>query len=420
MIARLRHLFETLPFLIILSALFSGTTALLLAPASRYIIERSISIERNFYLLGGVMILVMIASSFQTLLVIRLIWGANAVWGFRPPASDDGDDADLIEMRALKATNTKKALVLFVLIAVNIILFDGLGRGFLFSDTRTYRVTTLLRSPDGQDRADAVHEAILLIGDPRVTASLKTVLDKPGQAREWAAYAVGIRNDASLGNSLASLLGSGNPRERVAAAMALARIGDDRLIPMAPDAYPHTDNLKGDLVKAVGMLGQRNLPYIDAENRHTAGAFLASLLESKDHRDDTTRVIIWALGQFDAPEGLSAIEHIVQTTDDTGTLCTGLEALGKIGSQDTSPILIELIYQVDKNTRCPEKVYKDFAEDEVLLCSGVNLVERLLYEIGRIGDLRAQAEMEKLGRNTGFPKNIRRLAGEIGFRMKRK
>jgi hypothetical protein len=79
-----------------------------------------------------------------------------------------------------------------------------------------------------------------------------------------------------------------------------------------------------------------------------------------------------------------------------------------------------MITQVNKNTRCPETVYKDFAGDEVLLSSGVNVVERLLYEIGRIGDPRAQAEMETLQKNTAFPKTIRRLAGEIAYRMKRK
>jgi HEAT repeat protein len=362
----------------------------------------------------------MIASSVQTLLAIRLIWGANAVWGFKPFQNDDDDDADLIEMRALKATNTKKALVLFVLVAANIILFDNIGQGFLFSDTRTYRVTTLLRSPDGQDRADAVHESILLIGDPRVTDALKRVIDKPGQAREWAAYAVGIRGDVTVSDSLALLLRTGNPREKAASAMALARLGDERLISIARDAYPHANDLKGDLVKALGMLGQLTFSRISDENRLAAGTFLANLLESENPSDETTQVTIWALGQFEAPEGLATIEKIVQTTSDTATLCTGIEALGKIGSQDTSPKLIKMIYKVDKNARCPEAVYKDFAKDEVLLSSSLNLVERLLYEIGRIGDPHAQSEMEKLGRDTGFPKNIRRLAGEIGFRMRRK
>jgi hypothetical protein len=420
MIPRLRQISETFPFLIGISALLAGITTLCITPASRYIIERSTSIENNFFLLGGVMILVMIASSVQTLLAIRLIWGANAVWGFRPSQNADDDDADMVEMRALKATNTKKALILFVLVAANIILFDWMGRGFLFSDTRTYRVTTLLRSPDGQDRADAVHEAILLIGDPRVAASLKNVIDKPGQAREWAAYAVGIRVDVSLGDSLARLLRTGNPRERAASSMALARLGDERLIGIAQEAYPHSNDLKGDLVKALGMLGQLTFSRISDENRLAAGTFLAGLLESGNQRVETTRVTIWALGQFEASQGLVAIENIVQTTRDTATLCTGIEALGKIGFQDTSPKLIELIYQVDKNARCPEAVYKDFAEDEVLLCSGMNLVARLLYEIGRIGDPRAQSDMEKLQWDTAFPKNIRRLAGEIGFRMKHK
>jgi HEAT repeat protein len=421
MIAKLRQIFENLPFLIGISAVSAIATTLCVDPASRYIIDRSISIEHNFYILGGIMVLVMCASSIQTLLAIRLIWGANAVWGFRPATkTDDDDDNDMLEMRALKATNTKKGLVLIVLIAANIILFDRLGSGFLFSDTRTYRVTTLLRSPNGQDRADAVHEAILLIGDHRVANALKRVIEKPGQAREWAAYAIGIRNDVALAESLSLLLQTGNPREKAAASMALARLGDERLIPIAPEAYAHANDLKGDLVKALGMLGQMTLPRIGDENRTTAGTFLAGILQEKNLSKEMTGITIWALGQFEAPQGLEAIEAIVHATKDTVALCTGIEALGKIGSQDTSPKLIKMITQVDKNTRCPEAVYKDFAGDEVLLSSGINVVERLLYEIGRIGDPRAQAEMETLQKNTAFPETIRRLAGEIAYRLKRK
>jgi HEAT repeat protein len=421
MIAKFRKIFENLPFLVGISAVSAIATALCIDPASRYIINRSVSVEHNFYILGGIMVLVMCASSVQALLAVRLIWGANAVWGFRPSKTTDDDvDSDLLEMRALKATNTKKAMVLIVLVAVNMVLFDRLGSGVLFSDTRTYRVTTLLRSPNGQDRADATHEAILLIGDPRVTHALKRVIDNPGQAREWAAYAAGIRNDITVADSLALLLRSGNPREKAASSMALARLGDERLIPIAPEAYAHANDLKGDLVKALGMLGQMTLPRIGDENRTTAGTFLAGILQEKNLSKEVPDITIWALGQFEAPQGLEAIEAIVQTTKDLGTLCTGVEALGKIGSQDTSPKLIKMIPQVNKNTRCPETVYKDFAGDEVLLSSGVNVVERLLYEIGRIGDLRAQPEMETLQKNTAFPKTIRRLAGEIAYRMKRK
>jgi HEAT repeat protein len=245
-------------------------------------------------------------------------------------------------------------------------------------------------------------------------------MDNPGQAREWAAYAAGIRSDIIVADSLALLLRAGNPREKAASAMALARLGDERLIPIALGAYPLAEDLQGDLVKALGMLAQMILPRIGDENRSAAGTFLADLLREKTLSKEMTGVTIWALGQFEAPQAPEAIEAIVQTTKDLGTLCTGVEALGKIGSQDTSPKLIKLVTQVDKNTRCPETVYKDFAGDEVLLSSGVNVVERLLYEIGRIGDPRAQAEMETLQKNTAFPKTIRRLAGEIAYRLKRK
>ena len=85
MILRLRRLLQTLPVLIALSLLLAGITALAIAPASRYIIEQSVSTVNNFYLLGGIMALVMLASAVQALLAIRLLWGANAIWGSSTP-----------------------------------------------------------------------------------------------------------------------------------------------------------------------------------------------------------------------------------------------------------------------------------------------------------------------------------------------
>ena len=103
MIAKLRQAFESLPLLMGMSVFMATVTAVAVPPAADYVIARSISIERNFYILGGIMLLVMLASSVQALLAIRLIWGARSVWGYRPSQAGDGDEEnDLQEMRALK------------------------------------------------------------------------------------------------------------------------------------------------------------------------------------------------------------------------------------------------------------------------------------------------------------------------------
>jgi hypothetical protein len=410
---RLRELAGSIIFL--LAGTMASTTAVVASifPGSVYIAERSVSVIDNFYILGGFMALMIVASVFQSLLVIRLIWGPAAVY------AGDGINVDIDKeknIKAMKATGAKKAILFFFIIIINTFIFDHLGRGVVVSDTRAYRVLTLLRSKDGQARVDAVHDSIMLTGDKRIADALKRVMEEPGESREWAAYAAGARKDDDLSDAILNLLKTGTPRERAAAAVALARLKDYRLIQAAGDSYDRMGDLKGDLIMALGMMGKRN--EMSKADLTDAGSFLAERLTSGSLDTVNTRLTIWALGRFEAPEGLEPIETYLNNAGDTATLCIALEALGRIGAAQTSPKLIEAVHKFDRNQQCPETVYADFTGHEVLLCSSVNIIERLLYEIAHIGDRRAKPDMEKLAKDESFSKTVRNLAGEISFQMK--
>jgi HEAT repeat protein len=410
------RLSSSVPVLLTATVLFTGALLGAIFPASAHIIGVSSSIVANFYVIGGLMLLVILASAAQGFLWIRLIWGPRVASDLGKPVDDEEDD--LKEVRAMRVTGTKKAAVLLITLAVNTAVFDYLGHGVLISDIRAIRVMTLLRSSDGQDRADAVNDAIILVGDERVAASLKRVIDTPGEAREWAVYAAGVRGDQPLADSVVHLLRTGNERERAAAAVALARMKDHRLVQYAKETWPKMGALRGDLVKALGTLGRT--PTMSKRDLKTAGEFLTSLLEDKSLGKALRRVVIWAIGRFNAPEGLLAIERLLDSGTDTATMCAGLEAVGRIGSASSSPRLVEAIHTFDKNTQCPETTFEDFTGDEVLITERINLIERLLRDIAAIGDRRARPEMEKLAKNQSFSPAVRSLAGEIAFQMKYK
>ena len=411
-----RRLSSSVPVLLAASAVLTGGLLGAIFPASAYVIHTSSSIVANFYVIGGLMLLVILASAAQGFLWIRLIWGPGVASDLGKPVGDEDDD--LKEVRAMRVTGTKKAAVLLISLALNTAVFDYLGHGVLVSDTRAIRVMTLLRSADGQDRADAVNDAIILVGDKRVASALKRVIDTPGQGREWAVYAAGVRNDQPLADSVVHLLKTGNERERAAAAVALARMKDHRLVQYASEAWSKMGALRGDLVKALGTLGRT--PTMSERDLKTAGEFLASLLEDRSLGKELRRVVIWAIGRFNAPEGLLAIERLLESSADTATMCAGLEAVGRIGSASSSPRLVKAIYTFDKSTQCPETTFKDFTGDEVLITERMNIIEHLLRDIARIGDRRARPEMEKLAKDQSFSQSVRSLAGEIAFQMKYK
>jgi hypothetical protein len=229
-----------------------------------------------------------------------------------------------------------------------------------------------------------------------------------------------MRNDKQTRDALVSLMTSGDERERAAAAAALARLGDERLISHAEKAFRSAETLKGDIVKAMGMLGYRD--YITKEGLKTAGTFLGGLLTDPAVRRDPVllRLVVWAVGRFRAPEGLLDIEKLLESGVDNATMCTGLVAIGRIGSASSSPKLVEAVWKFDKTLSCQEVVYADFTGHEVLITERVNLIERLLHEIASIGDRRARPAMEKLSKDTAFSETVRSLATEIAFQMKYK
>ncbi len=385
-------------------------------PISSFLRETSQSVVENFYLMGVLMLLVLLSSAALGFFVIRLVWGPE-----RETAARDGDSADLSEaeeMRGMRVTGTKKILVLIVMLAATTVLADQLGKGVLLTDTRAVRVLTLLRSPKGQDRADAVNDAVMLVGDKRVTDALGRILTTQGEAREWAAYAAGIRKDKSLGDALVNLLRTGTDRERSAAAVASARMGDERLIDAGIAAYGEMKTLKNDILKAFGMLGRRDT--MQKRNLEAAGKFLNGLIQSMWLDIKPKQLAMWAAGNFNAPEALSSIERVLQGGTDTATLCIGLEALGKIGSASTSPKLIAAMHKFAKDAECPEVVYSDFTGHEVLICTHINLMERLLHEIAHIGDRASRPDVLKISKDPSFSPAVQALAAEIAFQMKYK
>jgi len=410
-----RKLFASIPFLLIVTAVLLGGAVAAVFPAADHIANVSLSTTDNFYLIGALVLLLALAAAAEALLVVRLIWGREAVAG---ATRRKGADAEVEEqVRSLKATGTKKALVFFVALAANILFVDQLGGGVLVTRTRHHHVLTQLRSEDGTERKEAAEDAIQLVGDREIAEALGRVIERPGAAREWVAWAAGVRDDTGLKDKLAELLRTGNSRERAAAALSLARMRDGRLLRLAIDAFPEAGDDQRDLLIAIGMLG-KDKEVTGAADLAEAGKFIADLLVRGGLANETSLVAIWALGRIEAPEGLPYLEQL--TAPDVGieAQCIGLEALGQIGAADSSPRLVDMIGKVDKQARCPEVVSRDFTGHEVLLCSGTNLVERVLQEIAHIGDRRARSAMEKLAKDERFSKTVRQMAKEIAFQMR--
>jgi HEAT repeat protein len=420
---KIREIKNSLPILGALSLLLFGLTIGVTLPAAAYIVSESDNIVTNFYLTGLIMLLSVLTSGVIGLFVIRLIWGPAIEQKHRP--IDDSEDEESLDeavaMRGMRATGTKKIAVFLAVLAINVTVFDILGKGVLISDTRAVKVMTLLRSQDGQDRADAVTDAIILVGDPRIEAALIDVIEKPGASREWAAYAAGIRHDQKSRDALVTLLKTGNDRERAAAAVALARLGDDRLIDLAANAYTAMKTLNGDILKALGMLGYDERTPKDS--LAAAGRFLTKCLTDPKVRADEKRLelVLWAIGRLRAPEALLTIEDLLASGVNNAVMCIGLEAIGRIGSASSSPKLLEAIPKFrDGNPSCPEVVYADFTGHEVLLTKRMTIVERLLHEIAHIGDRRARPEILKISKDKHYAKTVRSLAAEIAFQMKYK
>jgi len=418
---RIKTLFSSPLFLIVGILVTGGGALAAIFPAADYITDRSSSTTDNFYLGGALMALLAISAVFEAFLVIRLVWGARAIEGIDKVRADkrEEEDDDIMEVRSMRVTGMKKALIFGALLAANILVFDQIGSGILVTATRRNHVLTQLRSDDPKDRSNAVTDAIQLVGDKEVAAALGRVLETPGEAREWAAYAAGVRCDLSLRDQLADLLRTGTGRERAAGAVALARLKDPGLLRLAIDAFPEAGEFKADILIAMGMKGKLSGVRSDSDLEE-AGRFLSGLLEEGKLDKAQTRLAVWVLGQLESPEGLKYLKGLLSPETDTTTLCVTLESLGKISEAASCDDMMALFPKLDHKERCLELVAADFTGHEVLLCGGLNLLQRVLREIARLGDDQQTIALERISVNESYPEDVRKMAADIAFQMRYK
>jgi len=410
----IRTFFSSIVFLASASIVLAGATFVALNLAVEYITKTSLSTTDNFYIVGALMFSLALASLFESLLIISVVWGRRET----DTKQRKRDDEQLITaMRFMKATGTKKAFVFGVVLAVNIFAYDQLGQGVLVENSRRYHVLTQLRSPEGQVRADAVQSAVQLIGDQAIADALGRILEQPGEAREWAAFAAGKRLDYCLKDALANMLRTGNARERSAAAVALARMKDGRLMRLAADALPHMDSLKKDILIALGMMGKRANITSDKDIEELGGILTSMLKKSNDDKE-LFRLIIWTAGRIEAREMLPFLEGLLKPETDTATVCMALQALGNIGSAYSSPKMLDLIGKADKKAVCPELTASDFTSHQVLVSSRLNLIARILREIAKIGDREARLPLERLAEDKTQSEEVRHMAAEIAFQLR--
>jgi HEAT repeat protein len=420
---KLKSLINSKLFLAISSIVSIALSILLILPVSRFIINESVDVVTNFYMVAGLMFLLALSSLAQSFFIVAVIWGKPIVALNTGDSKNNLDDDSDFSVKSMKVTGAKKSFIFGAVLALNILAFDMIGDGVLVTGSKRYHVLTQLRSTDVEQRTDAAYKAIQLVGDAEVADALRRIIETPGGAREWAVYAAGIRRDTKLADPIANLLRSGTSRERAAAAVALARLEDSRLIRLVIDAWPALGDLQADGLIALGMVGKKRLGknqkilLFSEADLSEIGDFLVHLLESGKLDKVLTRLAIWCLNKFESPEGLGYLESLLQPVTDTQTLCVALEALGNIGAADSSPELVAFIKKADKEAECRELVATDFTGKEVLICSSSNLVARIIYEIGHIGDYRAVPEMSRLAENMEYRESIRNLAKEFVFKM---
>lgn len=412
-----RALLASPVFLITGIVVIAGGALAALFPMADYITNRSVSTTDNFYLIGGMMLALTLLAVLEALMVVRLIWGKGAITGEQKREGKSDHDDDLANVRTMRVTGMKKALVFGVFLGANILIFDLVGGGVLVTGTRRNHVLTQLRSDRPEDRKAAVEDSIQLVGDKEVAVALGKIMKSDGQGREWAAYAAGVRHDLQLRDALAELLREGTGVERAAAAMALARMKDPRLFRLVVDSYDGAGKHRGDLLIAMGMLGKIKGVTSDAD-LDEAGQFLSDLLEGGKLDKEQTRLAIWVLGMMETPRGLPYLKSLLKKDTDTTTLCVTLEALGKIGEAASTDNMMAIVNDVDRKARCPELVASDFTGHEVLLSGGLNLVERILREVANIGDDQNKMKLERIAADETHSETVRKMAAEIAFQMR--
>ena len=84
----MRALFSSPLFLAVGILVTGGGALAAIFPAADYITNRSSSTTDNFYLGGALMALLAMSAVFQAFLVIRLVWGAQAIRGANKEKAD--------------------------------------------------------------------------------------------------------------------------------------------------------------------------------------------------------------------------------------------------------------------------------------------------------------------------------------------
>ncbi|MBN2802208.1 MAG: hypothetical protein JXR91_03845 [Deltaproteobacteria bacterium] len=417
----IKSILNSAMFLSIGSAIGLILSLIIIFPVADFIAHKSVSVVDNFYMTGAFMFLLALSSGVQGFLVIKIIWGDKKGKSKKKRAKDDDDI--YLSMRSMKVTGAKKSFVFGILLAVNIFSFDLIGSGVLVTKSYRYNVMSKLRSNDAQLIADASNGAIQLARDEDIAVMLGDIIDKKGPSAEWAAYAAGIRRDKNLTGLLKKMMLEGTPRQRAGAVIALARFEDPDLVKLSVEVWPQMDKYKSDLLIALAMVGkkQNKNGYVFSDRDISlAGDFLVARLESKELTAEETKIAIFALNKFESPEALPYLEALLTPKTDTETLCIAIEALGNIGAADSSPELVSFIEKADKNASCTEMVVKDFAGDQLLICRNSNLIARLLFEIGHIGDYRAVSGIAKVAADKSYSESIRKMAQEFVSQMNRR
>lgn len=417
--ASLRERLIALPVLVSAAALGLAAEVALLFPLSRFIRERSTDIAHNFQLTMGFTLLVGLVSAIWLALIIRLLWGAEALW--QRPRAPHGtlelEEDVFAGARRYRATTTKKALIFVVVVVVQLISLDFVGQGALVRETRVNMILTGLRSPNGLDRERVLDDAVLVGAHPLVTAALGQVMIEPGPARQWAAWAAGARRDRVLEPQLLSLMHSGNPDEVAASAIALSHIGALSLIPAAAEALQSAQQRRGDILVAIGELGKRR--FEDApQEREAVGELLRSLYENPGAPPTERLLVIWAIGRLEIAQMLPALEGLLIPSTDTTTLCVASSALANIGAADTSPVMISLCWGIGLPPSCPQLIYQDYSGREVLLSEEKPVQVRLLTDVALIGDRRAIPDLERMASSPLIHERAQGVAKEIAYAMR--
>ncbi|MCU0664644.1 MAG: hypothetical protein MUC50_20265 [Myxococcota bacterium] len=414
---RLRERLVSLPLLIAASLAGLLCELGLVFPLSSFIRESSTDISHNFQLTLAYTLLVGLVSGVWLALCIRALWGEAALWP-RPHQSGTSAEQEFFAgVKHMRATTTKKAILFVVIVGLQMVSLDRLAQGALVMNTKVNMILTGLRSNEARDRERVLDDAVLMGPNPLITAALGRVMSEPGSARHWAAWAAGVRRDASLTPQLLALSESDAPDEVASSITALSRLACVCAVSAAQKALPRIKERRGDLLVAIGDLGKRLLDEHPKE-RAEAVELLRSIAFRTSVAPVERHLALWALGRIEAAEVLPQLEELLTSSTSVDTLCVASSALANIGAADTSPKLLSLCWTVGSQPNCPASVFLDYSGRETLLSEAKPLQVRLLTDVALIGDRRAVPELERMATSPQIHPRAQGVAKEIAYAMR--